>query len=123
MQAYAQAAKFTGPLSSKALIGMHVQPGGGESLGNATASLTPSAGVEGPVYFNTSHLPDPTLTTTSNTQGGIIFEVEPGDYEASVAHPTLNCAPQSIFWVGKDAAHAKIHAVAGYLTVVVFSCY
>ncbi|HTL93255.1 MAG TPA: hypothetical protein VL176_12970, partial [Steroidobacteraceae bacterium] len=90
---------------------------------NITMAVTPNSGVKGPVYFDgPSLLPDPTLSTTNADSGCAIFEVAPGDYEATAVHPTLKCAPFSAYWPGSDSAHAKVRAVAGYFTLVEFSC-
>jgi hypothetical protein len=58
---------------------------GAHGVAGATASTRPR--VPGPVYFNDSVIPDPSLTETS-IDGGIIWtEVPRGDYKAKAKHP------------------------------------
>jgi hypothetical protein len=58
---------------------------GAHGVAGATASTRPR--VPGPVYFNDSVIPDPSLTETS-IDGGIIWtEVPRGSYKAKTKHP------------------------------------
>ncbi|MBK8997879.1 MAG: hypothetical protein IPM35_19315 [Myxococcales bacterium] len=118
--AYFQQAKFAGPPSEKAIVTVC----GDLFAGDETMSLTPNAGVTGPVYFDPkTNLPDPSLSATSPLQACAIFEAAPGDYQAAVAHPKLTkCGPWPIFAPGQDAAHANVRAAAGGHSMVQFTC-
>lgn len=118
--AYFQQANFTGPPGEKAIVTVC----GDLFAGDETMSLTPNAGVTGPVYFDPkTNLPDPSLSATSPLQGCAIFEAAPGDYQAALAHPKLTkCGPWPIFAPGQDAAHATVRAVAGYHSMVQLTC-
>ncbi len=63
---------------------------GAHGVPGATASTRPR--LPGPVYFNDSVIPDPSLTATS-TDGGVIWtEVPRGTYKVSAKHPSKRFA-------------------------------
>ncbi len=63
---------------------------GAHGVPGATASTRPK--LPGPVYFNDSVIPDPSLTETS-TDGGVIWtEVPRGTYTVSAKHPSKRFA-------------------------------
>lgn len=59
---------------------------GPHGVAGATASATPA--LPGPIYFNSSVLPDPSLTESSDDGGVIWLGVPPGVYRLSAQHPT-----------------------------------
>ncbi len=63
-------------------------------LPGSTATIDPLVGdTRGPIYFNSSVIPDP-AETASSVDGGVLWaEVPPGYYWLEPAHPTERLAP------------------------------
>lgn len=63
-------------------------------LADSTATMTPVRGAtRGPIYFNSSVIPD-TTQTSSSVDGGVLWvEVPPGWYRMEPQHPSAQVAP------------------------------
>lgn len=62
----------------------------------ATVTIDPPTGEEGPIYFNSSVLPDRTLTETSDDGGVLFLQVPPGVYTLTATKPGVTFRPVTI---------------------------
>lgn len=83
----------------------------------AKITLTPPGGV--PVYTDAQNQFDPSLTELKGAYA-MIFDLDPGEYEIDVTHPTLSCQPMT-GWSSQSHA-IRLPVIAGYYSSVMFSC-
>jgi hypothetical protein len=81
----------------------HIPVGGAEG---STVTMTPESGTI--VYFDENNIPDPNLTAMTSSQLAGIGNVNPGEVEVQVSHPTLNCTTP-LNWPGStDGAYRVV---------------
>jgi hypothetical protein len=84
----------------------------------AKITLNPPGGV-GPVYTDAQNQFDPTLTELQGAYA-MIFDLDPGEYQVDVTHPTLSCQPMT-GWPSQSHA-VRLPVIAGYYSSAMFSC-
>jgi len=85
-------------------VGKSLYDEGAHGEAGATVTVEPVPDAEmGPIYFNESVMPDPTMTETSEDGGVLFVNVEPGEY-VWTAHEE-----------GVDFTQVKMKCRAGYL--------
>jgi hypothetical protein len=91
------------------------------SVAGATATLTPASG-NGPFYSGASGIPDPMLTSTSNSGTFLFTSVDPGMREVAVSAANLSCVTD-VGIVGAQANSAEALVEMGAITIVSgFNC-
>lgn len=88
---------------------------------SATATLSPSSGV-GPVYYGTTGVPDPALTSTSQLSLVTWGNVGPGTYDLSIGPSGVQCARGLNGWPATGQAVARIPVRAGEETRLILAC-
>lgn len=84
-------------------VGKSLYDEGAHGEAGATVTIDPPTGEDGPIYFNSSVLPDRTLTETSDDGGVLFLQVPPGEY-------TLTATK-----AGTEFRPVKMKCRAGYL--------
>jgi hypothetical protein len=108
------------------IVAVNVLAAPGETPDGATVSISVPA--EGPIYaggpLGLRDL-DPMLTEVTGGFGLAAFgDMAEGDVEITVTHPTLSCSipPIGGGWATAEPNRARVPAVNGFDTVVVFIC-
>jgi hypothetical protein len=92
----------------------------------AGGTATISVAADGPIYSQLGGLValDPALTATTEAGFFVFGNTAEGDVEVTLEHPTLTCSISPIGggWVASSPNGARVPAVNGFDTVVVFEC-
>jgi len=108
--AAAQAVEATYPAADTGLLAFLAVDARGISVSGYSVSVVPPFGL-GPSYFDRNNNIDTTLTSSSASGGGAVFEMPPGSYTLDFSHASLNCGDLFL-----------ISVVSGYITNVLTSC-
>lgn len=90
-------------VSTVTRVGKSLYDEGAHGEAGATVTLAPPLAAEGPIYFNSSVLPERGLTETSDDGGVLFLQVPPGTYTLTATKP------------GVSFRQVKIECRAGYL--------
>lgn len=101
---------------TKAHIAVGVSDGMNPVAG-ATLSITPASGVQ--AYVGDDGLPNPMLDATQTSGVGGWIDVEPGEVELAVTHPSATCAPSASAIPGSAANTTRLPLLAGHFNNVV----
>jgi hypothetical protein len=106
-----------GQLSFEVVADPYDPPDSSVGMAGGVVSLEPAGGGT-VIYMNIDGMgmlgPDPTLMASSVAGIGLILNVEPGDYTASIVAPDgTTCTPDPTYTWGADGS-ARVRAVAGY---------
>lgn len=77
-------------------VGKSLYDEGAHGEAGATVTIDPPTGSEGPIYFNSSVLPDRALTETSDDGGVLFLQVPPGVYTLTATKPGVTFRPVTI---------------------------
>lgn len=77
-------------------VGKSLYDEGAHGEAGATVTIDPPTGEEGPIYFDSSVLPDRTLTETSDDGGVLFLQVPPGRYTLTATKPGVTFRPVAI---------------------------
>lgn len=119
-QAFAGIAGFDWPQSNSGVLAIDVYDGQGNFVEGATASLSPTEGVRGPVYLSDAALPDKSLSATSKSSV-VYFQAPAGKASLTVQHPERSCALGGWGW-SSTTATADVPVVAGASSFAVIVC-
>jgi hypothetical protein len=82
---------------------------------DVSAAMTPKSG-QGPFYTTASSVPDPAATATSTNGVGLFANVEPGDVEIEMSHPTKSCTRYvEGAWQGSTSTASRVPVIPGYI--------
>jgi len=87
---------------------------------DATTTLV-SGGTATPVYGGGFALPDSTLTATSPGGPAGFYDLAPGDYTVSLAHPARACS-RGFAWPDADENTVRTRVFAGGMSTVTWFC-
>jgi hypothetical protein len=80
-----------------------------------SSAMTPASG-SGPFYADETGFPDQTLTATSSRGFALFGNVDPGEVEIEMTHPTRACTRYvQATWAGSTPTASRVPVVAGYL--------
>jgi hypothetical protein len=77
-------------------VGKSLYDEGAHGEAGATVTIDPPTGEEGPIYFDSSVLPDRALTETSDDGGVLFLQVPPGRYTLTATKPGVTFRPVTI---------------------------
>lgn len=107
---------------SKGAIVFAARDGKGPTAQNITdvaVTLEPAGG-QGPFYAVMGGF-DMSRTSTTSVGGGVIFNVEPGDYVVRYSHPTKVCKPY-YGWKGPEDGTLRVKVLSGFSTYISQIC-
>lgn len=107
-------AGFTYPTTTNGFIQVQVY-GPGTMKATATATISPAG--SGPVYFNSSGMPDTTVTDTSQDPNVLFGDLAPGKYHITVSATGKTCTGGlNAEWPGTMGAQLDVAVTANALT-------
>lgn len=89
-------------------------------VSGATFTLTPKAG-GGPTYVSATKLPQPSLTASTEGGPGLFYDLAPGDYTVTIAHPTRTCKG-GFGWKAEGPTSLRSRVFGGGISNVTFVC-
>ena len=85
----------------------------------AGAAITLSTGAPA-VYFGEDQIPDAALTETTDLGLTAFINLDPGEYEVTLAHPSVTCAYTESGWLTDEPTRVRVWIEADSLTTAAF---
>ena len=99
------------------LVQLAEPEGANTDLAGATVSLSTGAP---PLYFGEDQIPDAALTETTDLGLTAFINLDPGEYEVTIAHPSVTCSYTESGWLTDSQTTVRVLIEPDSLTTAAF---